>query len=955
MNVKITSYNCCSIRKRIDPVREILLNNDIVLLQEIILLQEDCGLLQHLDEEFDVYYVPSKAPDNFGDGRPIGGLATLCRKSINWKVQVVQSCPSFLMVSLEIGTYKICIVNVYMPCDDRTYESLVKYQSALGELQGFLDETDCQNVLLFGDFNTSYYSDGRFWPDLNSFILYNALNMNDLSLPNDTFTYMNTGHGTTSWIDHVLSSANLDVANIVVHYEAALYDHFPMSINVRMPVSAAVSAINVASINDYKEYVDWKQFKNERVVRNYNENIAELIGNYNLCLYIGCPQNHEYELDSYYRTLVDVLKQSTEFSVKKSTKRFQPVAGWNDHCRHLYQNARECFLEWVSIGKPRVGGLYDEMNESRKLFKKAMKFCKYNEEQIKIQKLAGSVLKNKPKIFWREVARRTGKASTSLSECIDGLRKPQEIADHFAAKFKAVNGHRDSIYYDPPELPELPGNSFYDLFTPSHIKTSMHNLKQGIGCDGIHANHFKFLNDNNKIIILNFFNSCFIHNYFPPVMMEGVIQPRPKNKFGDLKDSTNYREVMQSSYFLKILEYLLLPFVKEHCKVSRTQYGYRSQTSTLLAVSTFKEVVNNYINNGSVIYACFLDMSKAFERINHSLLVGKLHETSLPKFVVFAIEKILSNSYAKVHCHGAHSNSWKIEKGSRQGGILSAHLFSIYIDQILETLLKENYGCYLGINKINVQAYADDLVIFGPTSSGLRKLLSLFESLANTHELTVNVNKTKIMLFHKKRDPHNDVSFNIVGQKIEVVSSYKYLGVMLSYNLKEKDDIKRLQSSFNRKVGMTLRKFHATNIDVKMRLFKTLCSDMYGIELWGDTSGCSMVLKQLAVSYHYALKRIIGLSKRDSNHYACYLLDELTFEHMCNYRMLKFYQWLSVCQSPCIITNKHYFMNNSSIKHRIDSIFYSKYNIENVMYNDIKALVSRMKYVQFREPSSWQQ
>ena len=173
--------------------------------------------------------------------------------------------------------------------------------------------------------------------------------------------------------------------------------------------------------------------------------------------------------------------------------------------------------------------------------------------------------------------------------------------------------------------------------------------------------------------------------------------------------------------------------------------------------------------------------------------------------------------------------------------------------------------------------------------------------------------------------------------------------------MREKEDIKRFQSSFNRKVGMTLRKFHATDIDVKMRLFKTLCTDMYGIELWDDVSGCSSVLKPLAVSYHYALKRIIGLSKRDSNHYACYLLDELTFEHMCNYRMLKFFHWLSGSQSACIVANKHYFMNNSRIKHRIDKIFYDKYNIENVMCNDIDAVEARMKYVQFREPSSWQQ
>ena len=83
--------------------------------------------------------------------------------------------------------------------------------------------------MFLGDFNTSYYSERRFWPDLANFIAHNALIMSDRSLPTDTFTYLNTGYGTTSWIDHIISSSNLKVENIVVHYEAALYDHFPIS------------------------------------------------------------------------------------------------------------------------------------------------------------------------------------------------------------------------------------------------------------------------------------------------------------------------------------------------------------------------------------------------------------------------------------------------------------------------------------------------------------------------------------------------------------------------------------------------------------------------------------------------------------------------------------------------------------------------------------------------------
>ena len=142
-----------------------------------------------------------------------------------------------------------------------------------------------------------------------------------------------------------------------------------------------------------------------------------------------------------------------------------------------------------------------------------------------------------------------------------------------------------------------------------------------------------------------------------------------------------------------------------------------------------------------------------------------------------------------------------------------------------------------------------------------------------------------------------------------------------------------------------------------MRLFNSLCMDlldMYGMELWGDTYGCSYLLKQVAVSYHYALKRIVGLSERDSNHYACYLFDQLIFEHLRNYRILKFYRWLYHCESPCIASTRNYWISSSRLKRRLDHLFLEKYEIDDIINNDMDAIISRMKFVQFREESSWQ-
>ena len=129
--------------------------------------------------------------------------------------------------------------------------------------------------------------------------------------------------------------------------------------------------------------------------------------------------------------------------------------------------------------------------------------------------------------------------------------------------------------------------------------------------------------------------------------------------------------------------------------------------------------------------------------------------------------------------------------------------------------------------------------------------------------------------------------------------------------------------------------------------------DMFGMDLWWDTTDCLGQLKQLGVSYHYALKKIIGFPKWESNHYVCYLLEKLTFEHFLILKKLKFYRWLLNSRSPCLFVNHLYFKEMSYLKRSLDKVFNDKYQVDDLNANDFDALISRITYVQNREPSSW--
>ena len=159
------------------------------------------------------------------------------------------------------------------------------------------------------------------------------------------------------------------------------------------------------------------------------------------------------------------------------------------------------------------------------------------------------------------------------------------------------------------------------------------------------------------------------------------------------------------------MEYCILPILKSYTQISTLQFGYRPNTSTLLATTIFKEIVNTFLEDDSVVYACFLDLSKAFERIDHSILIRKLLCDKVPSYIVNILSSIFMKSKVCVHFNGSFSNSWQIMQGVRQGGILSAYLFTYYIDDILKRVFSEDIGCRIGVNKFNVLAYADDIVL----------------------------------------------------------------------------------------------------------------------------------------------------------------------------------------------------------------------------------------------------
>ena len=442
-------------------------------------------------------------------------------------------------------------------------------------------------------------------------------------------------------------------------------------------------------------------------------------------------------------------------------------------------------------------------------------------------------------------------------------------------------------------------------------------------------------------------NACFKHSYFPEKLLKGEILPIIKNKKDSASQSNNYRPIMQSSCLLKLFEIHLLNYLSEKIHFNNAQFGYCKNLSTTHTCFLLKEIINNYKRGKGKLFATFIDLSKAFDRVDHSILISKLKARDIPNDIVKLISCYLNEQTACIKWKNSNSKFKPINVGVRQGGILSPFLFKLYIDDVLKDISKLNEGCKLGLNRINVIAYADDIVLLTNSLDSLNNIFSLLKLKLDNLKLIINYNKTKCMVF-SSRDKQllNEVVFD--GKSIEVVNEYKYLGNYITTNLDDKRDIELKLNNFYSSFYSIIRNFPNVNLNTFMVLFNSFCVPFYGLALWNNNNLFSkQIFKVFEKAYCGAIKQMLKVPKYTSNHKIAELCNIFLFKHLVNIIQLKFFVQIHNVPNTIFTLNNFFFKNGLFCGHVFES-FNTLYNV-NIQNNDFRALIARVSFIQKNE------
>ena len=330
------------------------------------------------------------------------------------------------------------------------------------------------------------------------------------------------------------------------------------------------------------------------------------------------------------------------------------------------------------------------------------------------------------------------------------------------------------------------------------------------------------------------FNLILTSGQYPAKWTKGKILPLHKK--GDRNDPANFRGITLSSclgkLFNSILNTRLTTFLEENNLIPIEQIGFKKNHRTFDHLFIVRNLMEKYKKNKKPLYLCFIDFRKAFDTVWHAGLLFKLASAGISSKFYAIIKSMYLNVQLTVQCGNYISPFFYSRSGVRQGDNLSPTLFNLFTSDI-PALFEECDAPEIGRVKLSCLLYADDLIIFSESQSGIQKALSNLERYCDTWLLEVNAEKSKLMCVNA-RSSGDKVMFN--GNEIERTSSYIYLGIELNEECKF-DNAKNELYKKGLKVYFKLSKSISPmpKANTMLHLFDHLIKPLllYGCEIWG--------------------------------------------------------------------------------------------------------------------------